>query len=90
MFLYYGTCRKRYGLYIYPASRSAVNNPAPVINGNGIYGNTSYDLYAYNYFDAVNITLNATGNWWGTTVATSVAYQISGNVGYTTVLLNAI
>ncbi|MCB1853004.1 MAG: right-handed parallel beta-helix repeat-containing protein, partial [Gammaproteobacteria bacterium] len=48
------------------------NNPAPVVNGNGIYGNSFYDYYAYNFFDAANVTLDATGNWWGTTYRTSI------------------
>ena len=46
-------------------TRSALNNSQPVIHGNELYGNTTEDLYAYNYFDAASITLDATGNWWG-------------------------
>ncbi len=61
-----------YGVYVYPANRSAVNDPLPVLHGNGLYGNTYYDLYTYNYFNAATTTLDATGNWWGTTYRSTI------------------
>jgi len=76
---------QNYGVYIVPASRSLVNNPAPMINGNGIYGNTSYDLYAYNYFDAISVELDVTGNWWGTTDSTVIAAKVYDNVDNPTI-----
>ena len=52
--------------------------PAPVVTGNDIYGNTSYDYYAERFGTAVNetITLDATGNWWGTADLQAIAVQV--------------
>ncbi len=47
-------------------------NPAPVIHENNIFGNTSIDLLADDFFDAQTVTLDARGNWWGTTVASTI------------------
>ncbi|MGB5716952.1 MAG: right-handed parallel beta-helix repeat-containing protein, partial [Gammaproteobacteria bacterium] len=47
-------------------------NPVPVIHENNIFGNTSIDLLADDFFDAQTVTLDARGNWWGTTVASTI------------------
>ena len=51
-------------------------NPAPVIYENNIFGNAQIDLLADDYFDAQNATLDARGNWWGTTATSTIDSQI--------------
>jgi parallel beta-helix repeat protein len=49
----------------------------PVINGNQIFTNTTYNLDATGYATGSNaLTINATGNWWGTTDVALVANKI--------------
>ena len=67
---------QRFGISISPGSRSLLNNPLPVINGNSVYGNSRYNLYAFNYFDASNVVLNVTGNWWGNTDPVAIEDKI--------------
>lgn len=56
-----------YGFFIARSNGATGINPAPVVTGNSIFGNTIYNYYSENDFtDAANVTLNATGNWWGT------------------------
>jgi Glucodextranase, domain B/Periplasmic copper-binding protein (NosD) len=50
----------------------AADNPAPVITGNNLYGNTIYNLSATGFANATTTTLNATGNWWNLTGATAI------------------
>ncbi len=55
-------------------------NPVPAIHENNIFGNTSIDLLADDFFDAQAVTLDARGNWWGTTVGSTLDSQIyAGN-----------
>ncbi|MCO6411406.1 MAG: right-handed parallel beta-helix repeat-containing protein [Thiogranum sp.] len=54
-----------YGLYVQGGSTASNQNPAPVVSGNGIYGNASSNYYAYNFHNNSNVHLAATGNWWG-------------------------
>ena len=44
---------------------TAANNPLPVINGNSLYGNSTYNLYTENFNNNNTVVLDATGNWWG-------------------------
>ena len=67
-----------YGIRL-DGTNNTANDPMPVINGNGLYGNTSYDLYATSYFDAANVVLDVTGNWWGITSAALIATHVYDN-----------
>jgi parallel beta-helix repeat protein len=51
-------------------------NPVPVIHENNIFGNTSIDLLADDFFDAQAVTIDARGNWWGTASSFSIDSQI--------------
>ena len=49
----------------------------PVINSNQIFTNTTYNLDATGYPTGSNeLTINATGNWWGTTDVALLANEI--------------
>jgi hypothetical protein len=63
-----------YGIYVVGAS-SAADNPLPVVNGNSLFANASYNYYAKS-FATPRPTLDATGNWWGTAVGTGVTATI--------------
>lgn len=63
-----------YGIYVIGAS-AAADNPLPVVNGNSLFANASYNYYAKS-FATPRPTLNATGNWWGTAVAANVVATI--------------
>lgn len=64
----------QYGVYV-RGNSTAVDNPQPVVNGNSLFSNTSYNYYT-SLFVAPKPTLNATGNWWGTAVPASIAATI--------------
>lgn len=70
-----------YGILV-AGSTDAAQNPLPVIGGNRIYSNTNYNYYASSFASPSTTTLNARGNWWGTTdhgaIATSI-YDWSNN-----------
>jgi PKD repeat protein len=51
-------------------------NPLPRLNENNIFGNTQIDLATATFFDAPNATLDARGNWWGTTDSTTIDASI--------------
>jgi FlgD Ig-like domain len=68
-----------YGLYVY-GSTSATQNPAPLVNGNGLSGNTT-NYYAANFINSATTVLNATGNWWGTTDTAAIAATINDRSG---------
>ncbi len=56
---------------------SSVLTTLPVITGNQIFANTTNNYRAVSYpAGAQNLVLNATGNWWGTTDATSISNTI--------------
>lgn len=42
----------------------AADNPLPVVNGNSLFANASYNYYTSG-FSTPKPTLDATGNWWG-------------------------
>ncbi len=65
-----------YGIYVSgPGSSPSANNPQPIVNGNSLFANASFNYYTIN-FAAPKPTLNATGNWWGTAVAANIAATI--------------
>ncbi len=64
-----------YGLYVYGNS-TEVQNPLPVVTGNSVYGNSTYNYYAYSFGNPGAVRLNATGNWWGTTNPAVIAAKI--------------
>lgn len=51
------------------------DNPLPTINGNTITGN-QIGVFVTSYFDAENVLVNATGNWWGTVDSLAIASTI--------------
>ncbi|WP_444935800.1 right-handed parallel beta-helix repeat-containing protein [Microbulbifer sp. JMSA004] len=63
-----------YGFYLFGVD-DADNDPQPVISGNSIYSNSSYDVYTDNYENGV-ATVDATGNWWNTKDSGSIAAEI--------------
>lgn len=63
-----------YGIYVI-GNTNAADNPLPVVNGNNLFSNASYNYYAKT-FATPRPTLNATGNWWGTAVAANVVATI--------------
>ncbi|MCP3671317.1 MAG: cadherin repeat domain-containing protein, partial [Gammaproteobacteria bacterium] len=56
-----------YGVALSGYTNNELNNPQPVITGNSIYDNTSYNYYTDSYTNASSTELDATGNWWGST-----------------------
>ena len=63
----------QYGLQV---TGNTTQNPQPVVTGNQIFGNSQYDYYAFNFQNATNLVLNATGNWWGTTDLAAISNKI--------------
>jgi len=70
-----------YGIYTLGKNQVG-NNPLPVVNGNSIYGNTGKNFYSNNYYDAPNVTLDISNNWWGTTDIPSIVDKIVDNIDY--------
>ena len=54
-----------YGIYAVGTGSDA-SNPTFKINGSDIFGNGSWQAYLVNYGTGSVLTLDATGNWWGT------------------------
>jgi predicted secreted acid phosphatase len=50
-----------------------------MVNNNSIYANNYYNYYAYRLGNAANVTLNASNNWWGTTVIADIEATILDN-----------
>jgi hypothetical protein len=63
-----------YGIYVQGDSLLA-NHPAPVVNGNSLFSNASYNYYAIGYVTP-KPTLDASGNWWGTAVPAGITATI--------------
>jgi hypothetical protein len=61
------------GVYVYGGNNA---NPAPVVNNNSIYGNTSYDYSANGFSTPASVVLNARSNWWGTADPAAIAQKI--------------
>lgn len=72
----------QYGVYVYGGFSYLADHPTPVVTGNNIYNNSSYNYYGTYFYDRDKTTLNAIGNWWGSTdlqvVATSI-YDVIDN-----------
>ena len=64
------------GIYIHGAGATSNGNPAPTITENQIYGNMTYNLRAYYFYDAANVVLDVPGNWWGDTSARGIGLKI--------------
>ncbi|MFA0809722.1 NosD domain-containing protein [Microbulbifer epialgicus] len=65
----------RYGVYVLGGSVIG-SNPVPVVKGNRFFGNNYYAFYANYFDDSENVSLDATGNWWGTVDETMIASYI--------------
>lgn len=53
----------------------AADNPQPVVNGNSLFANASYNYYTSG-FSTPKPTLDATGNWWGIATEPGIAATI--------------
>lgn len=70
-----------YGVRIM-GNNAVADNPSPVINGNSIYGNNSYNYFANSFGNAAAVILDATGNWWGTDVTADIEASIYDHNDY--------
>ena len=55
---------------------SAYTGPDVTMNGNDIYGNTTWNLYLGDYQDPGSTVIDVEGNWWGTTSPTEIESKI--------------
>ena len=65
-----------YGILVQPGTVNVANHAVPVVTGNKIHSNTSYNYHTSNYAQPSTVMLNATGNWWGTTDPSAIAAKI--------------
>ncbi|WP_192879390.1 right-handed parallel beta-helix repeat-containing protein [Microbulbifer sp. A4B17] len=63
------------GVYL-EGVKDADYDPQPVINGNSIYSNGTYNVYTKNYGSGATTNVDATGNWWNTIDSESIATEI--------------
>lgn len=63
------------GIYVVGAN-DASSDAQPVVVGNNIYDNTNYNYYTGNYVADTLAVLDATQNWWGTTLPSDIASGI--------------
>lgn len=58
--------------------------PVPVVNGNQIYGNGQYNFSAVHYIRDVQqiVTIDISGNWWGSTNPDEIASKINDYSDY--------
>jgi parallel beta-helix repeat protein len=54
-----------HGIYLY-GKHQAGQDPDPVIEGNRIYNNSNFNLYAVNFIDPASTVVSVPNNWWGT------------------------
>lgn len=64
-----------YGVVVV-GGRAYGTNPAPVITGNNIFENSTANYTARNFANETTTTLNATGNWWGSSDPAVIAASI--------------
>ncbi|MCX6875118.1 MAG: right-handed parallel beta-helix repeat-containing protein [Verrucomicrobia bacterium] len=69
------TANGGYGIWVFGTWNDG-DNPAPVIHGNVIFNNGSYELCTQNFFNPAGSTIDATGNWWGTTDMNQIEWEI--------------
>jgi len=53
----------------------AANNPQPIVNGNSLFANATYNYYTSG-FSTPKPTLDATGNWWGVAMESGIAATV--------------
>jgi len=70
----------QYGVYVHGGFSYLADHPVPVVTGNNIYNNTSYNYYGTYFYDRDKTALNAVGNWWGNDDLQAVATSIYGVV----------
>ncbi|WP_190238480.1 FlgD immunoglobulin-like domain containing protein [Marilutibacter maris] len=63
------------GIYVY-GNANVANNPAPVVTGNQLYGNSGEDYHANYFGDSASTVLDATGNWWGSVNPANIAASV--------------
>ena len=64
-----------YGVYA-QGNTVAADNPAPVVTGNSLYGNSQYNYFATTFGAPAATVLDATGNWWGSADPAAIAAKI--------------
>ncbi|MBD8526619.1 FlgD immunoglobulin-like domain containing protein, partial [Pseudomarimonas arenosa] len=57
-------------------SNNPARNPQPVVTGNAIHGNSNFNYRGNSYANSANVSLNARGNYWGTTDPYAIAQKI--------------
>ncbi|MCH9691036.1 MAG: hypothetical protein K0U59_03050, partial [Gammaproteobacteria bacterium] len=55
-----------FGTYVLRKDKKSLD-PKPIVTGNSLYDNYYANYYADYFYNPDSVTLNATGNWWGTT-----------------------
>ncbi|WP_444902551.1 FlgD immunoglobulin-like domain containing protein [Microbulbifer sp. SSSA007] len=66
----------KYGIYARGDLTYATRTPIPVVTGNSLYNNSSYNYYTENFNYQFSISLDARGNWWGTDSPDLIAQKI--------------
>jgi len=64
-----------FGVHV-TGNSSQSENPNPVVNNSSLFGNLSFDMYTVSFGNPAATTLDATGNWWGTTDPVEIADNI--------------
>lgn len=64
------------GINISGNNNDAAQNPVPVVNGNSVFGNSTYNLDATSFGTLNSIIVDAKGNWWGTADPSAISATI--------------
>jgi hypothetical protein len=64
------------GIKVEGTTSSAPQNPLPVINGNSIYGNSTYNIEALTFGNPDTTLVDAKGNWWGSADPSTISATI--------------